>query len=550
MHLASWRWRKLTMQKSNNSIYRWLSKVTDGDQASGTSGAGVSAGAPYTCPTLTEFARYTDDNGLEHLLTCVPAVLESTDFTPQVRWFHSKKRTRDTPTREVLPRDEPRSVKAINEFERKPRPHQSRKPGNFSKGRASSPIKLRDVFNATFSETNLLSRKTPGNGRVSMSAVNERREPKQTSDIYDSFNFRSHDVSKQLDACLTNAFIGRIERIDATRPRHRLSPNKTTEFADPVKATIASPGEGNLDRQAAKAAHESRSFSPYTWSESGRATASLSAIVEDHLLNILHVGLFPKPQTSPEVEIGSKHYYSLHELKMLLEARKESWQSNVGGVEATFQPASTLNSPQKPGTQISHIEEVAENLDSELNVTTVKRNTTSDMSKTCTGDVVWDSQLQRDFNGNDLSNLSSLQCPKVGNPYMTDADAFFRALDAEFCAIMETSDNYLEPARQSSKTQPTSEVDQHTVFSAERQPKLTVDSIRSQRLDRLDSGITHSASQAIPLHHALDELATRPNDPRILPVTSSRQPFSVLTTAPVLKHTTLPSGFWRRNKLY
>ncbi|KAJ5118701.1 hypothetical protein N7526_010338 [Penicillium atrosanguineum] len=502
------------------------------------------------------------------------------------------------------PRDEPRSVKAINEFERKPRrmtrkdrfklkttgssirgpsevPEQrakrqrrSRKQsmndgfhasnvarnrltltnpaslGIFSKGRASSPIKLRDVFNATFSETNLLSRKTPGNGRVSMSAVNESREPKQTSDIYDSFNFRSHDVPKQLDACLTNAFIGRIERIDATRPRHRLSPNKTTEFADPVKATIASQGEGNLDRQAAKAAHESRSFSPYTWSESGRATASLSAIVEDHLLNILHVGLFPKPQTSPEVEIGSKHYYSLHELKMLLEARKESWQSNIGGVEATFQPASTLNSPQKPGTQIPHIEEVAENLDSELNVTTVKRNTTSDMSKTCTGDVIWDSQLQRDFNGNDLSNLSSLQCPKVGNPYMTDADAFFRALDAEFCAIMETSDNYLEPARQSSKTQPTSEVDQHTVFSAERQPKLTVDSIRSQRLDRLDSGITHSASQAIPLHHALDELATRPNDPRILPVTSSRQPFSVLTTAPVLKHTTLPSGFWRRNKLY
>ena len=111
------------MEKSDNSIYRWLSRVTAGGQAPGASGARVSSGAPYTCPSLTEFADYLDDDGRAYPLK---SFSESMDLTPQFRWPHFKKRTRDTPTREEPPRDEPSVAKWINKYERKPR-HKTRK---------------------------------------------------------------------------------------------------------------------------------------------------------------------------------------------------------------------------------------------------------------------------------------------------------------------------------------------------------------------------------------------------------------------------------------
>lgn len=404
-----------------------------------------------------------------------------------------------------------------------------------------------------------------------MSAVNESKEQKQPSQFYDLFQFQSRDASDQrddlTDACLQSPAqcVGRFEQIDATRPRRNLSPSKKTDPEDPTKTTIVPPDTKVFDSQVVDGPYETRPATPYTWSESGRATASLGAIVEDHLLNILHVGLFPKPQIGSEVEVSSKYYYSLHDLKMLLEARKESWQSNDSGVEATFQPASTFSPPQQPATQILDIEEEAKVSMSEMDVALGERNINPDISKICEGDLLWGSQLQVDFNGNAFSNLSSSRSPKLDNPHLTDADSFFRALDAEFCAIMGSSNNYLEPACQSSRIQPTIDVDQHEDISLRRPTKSTVKSFSSLRFDR--SGTAHSASRTIPSHHAQVELATHPINRQMLSVppvsygyikktsshaleASARQPFSVLTNASAFKDATLPSGFWRQNKLY
>ena len=402
-----------------------------------------------------------------------------------------------------------------------------------------------------------------------MSAVNEPKGQKQPSHVYDVFNLQSRDASEKLGVYLTNTFpqrpaecVGRFERIDATRPRRNLSPSKTTGLADLTKTTHVPPDTKDVDSQVLEDPYKIRPATPYTWSESGGATASLGAIVEDHLLNILHVGLFPEPQIGSEVEVGSKYYYSLQDLKMLLEARKESWQSNESGEEATFQPASPFASPQQPGSQIPDIEgeeeeeeEEAKASISELEVALAERNIYPEISKTCEGDLLWGSQSQVDSNGNAFSNLSSLRSPKVGKPHMADADSFFRALDAKFCSIMGPSNNYLEPARQSLKTQPTLEVDQHADISLRRQTKSTVNSLSSLRLDR--SGTAHPAPHTIPSQDNRRMLPVPPMSNGCIkktssdaPESSARHPFSVLTNASAFKHATLPSGFWRQNKLY
>lgn len=113
------------MEKTDSPIYRWLSRVTGSGQAIGASGAGVLAGEPYTCPPLTEISDYVDGINPAHPLKSFPVALESTELAPQVRWPHSKKRMRDSPTRKEHPQDEPRSEKPVNDYQCKPR-HRTR----------------------------------------------------------------------------------------------------------------------------------------------------------------------------------------------------------------------------------------------------------------------------------------------------------------------------------------------------------------------------------------------------------------------------------------
>ncbi|KAJ5668096.1 uncharacterized protein N7477_006666 [Penicillium maclennaniae] len=615
------------MEEPEKSIYRWLSRVTHGEQTPGASGAGTLSGAPYICPSLTGLAESPGYDGPAYPLESYSAVLEPTGCAPQSQWLNPRKRTRERATRQKPPRDEPCPAKP-DEYERKPRPktrkyqyeyittgsptrnlsevpepkakrqRRSRKQsmndgfratnvarkrltltstanlGIFRKGRASSPTKRRNVPNFAFSETILLSQNTSGNGRVSMSAVNEPKKQKEISHDYDLSSFRSCNAPKKRDLDLDIAssqspaqYIGQFEPIDATSSLRRPSPNKITYFTGPTKMTIVAPDAKAFDSQAVEVSHYSRPATPYTWSASGRATASLGAVIQDHLLNTLHVGLFPKLQTSSEIGVGSKYYYSLHDLKMLLEARKESWRSNDNGKEATFQPAPILNPSQQLATQSPDIEEDAEGSIFNFNTAHAERSMTPGLGETRKGDALLGSQLQDDFNGNTISSLLSSQSQKMSKPPISDADAFFRALDAEFCAIMEPSNNYLEHARRSSKTEPTLEVDQDADTPLRTQITSFDDEISSLDFDQSGSGIGYSASHPIPDYHAQVELATRPINRRMLPLpfmsndcikktsnhapkASSTQPWSALTAASAVKHTTLPSGFWRQNKLY
>ncbi|KAJ6111766.1 hypothetical protein N7523_007827 [Penicillium sp. IBT 18751x] len=625
------------MEEPEKSIYQWLSRVTHTEQTPGASGAGILSGAPYICPSPTELAERPGYDEPAHPLKSLSAILEPTNCAPQSQWLNPRKRMRERPTRQKPPRDEPCPAKPTNDYERKPRPktrkyqheyntigsparklsedlepktkrqRRSRKQsmndgfhatnvarkrltltstanlGIFRKGRASSPTKRRNVPNLGFSETILLSQKTPENGLVSMSVVNETGKQKETSHVYDLSSFRFSDAPKKRDLDLKIAsserpaqYIGRFEQIDATSSRRCPSPNKITYFTDPTKTEIVSQDAKAFDSHAVEVSHHSRPATPYTWSVSDRATASLGAIDEDHLFKALHVGLFPKIKSSSEIGVSSRYYYSLHDLKMLLEARKESWRSNDNGKEATSQPASTLNPSQQLATRSPDTEEDAEGSIFKFKTAHVERSMTPGFGETCQGDALLRSQLQDNFNENVISSLLSSQSQRLRKSPMSDADAFFRALDAEFCVIMDPSNNSLEHVRRSSKTEPTLEVDRDADTPLRKQITSFDDSINSLDFDQSDSGIGYSASYTIPDYHApytipdyhaQVELATRPSNRRMLPLpfmssefikkisnyglkASSGQPLSALTAASALKHATLPSGFWRQNKLY
>ncbi|CAG7962559.1 unnamed protein product [Penicillium nalgiovense] len=70
---------------------------------------------------------------------------------------------------------------------------------------------------------------------------------------------------------------------------------------------------------------------PYTWTETGVDDTEQSDALEQHLLNLLHVGVYPQALCSEITNtVLTGRYWSLAELWELLEERKASWSSEAG----------------------------------------------------------------------------------------------------------------------------------------------------------------------------------------------------------------------------
>jgi hypothetical protein len=153
---------------------------------------------------------------------------------------------------------------------------------------------------------------------------------------------------------------------------------------------------------------------------------------------------------------------------------------------------------------------------------------------------------------------------------MDEGDEFYRALDAQFCAIMGPSHEKLEHtvgSTQAQRPQQSLEAHQHNNVLPKVRNVSAHDSADLKRHDRFDSGDTYPTSLGISSHFAQTELATYPSSGRTFsmppkrdarseqslddpPVTKSWQPSADLTNMTATKHATLPTGFWRQNKLY
>lgn len=115
------------MEKSDHSIYRWLSRVVGTGQSPGASCAGVSGGGRCTSPLPPPGGTaQVDATKKANPLTSLLTALETTDIAPDLPWVHFSKRKRRTPTRDEHPRDQPPAMKPDNGYERKPR-HRTRK---------------------------------------------------------------------------------------------------------------------------------------------------------------------------------------------------------------------------------------------------------------------------------------------------------------------------------------------------------------------------------------------------------------------------------------
>lgn len=364
-------------------------------------------------------------------------------------------------------------------------------------------------------------------------------------------------------------YLAGSEKIDATGSCDRLSLHNLPDLAVQTKSTTAPPRTGEFQDQVAKNAHNSRSATPYTWSETSRATA-LNFIVEDDLLKILHVGLFSESQPGPDIPVDSKKYYTLQDLKLLLEARRASWLSNSSDVKATFQRPSGFDLPQRPVTQPPNIVEASSSPTPKFNLTLLERHRSPAISKNFEQDVIRGPRHPRNYSENGPCNLSPFQSPQIVNTGMAEADEFFRALDARFCAIMEPSHEKLEHtvgSPEAQHPQQSLEAYQHNDILPKVRNTSTYDSVDLKRHGRSDYGNTHPISLAISSHYAQAELATYPSSGRTLPmppkrdarneqsldnipVTKSWQPFAGSTKMTANEHATLPTGFWRQNKLY
>jgi hypothetical protein len=153
---------------------------------------------------------------------------------------------------------------------------------------------------------------------------------------------------------------------------------------------------------------------------------------------------------------------------------------------------------------------------------------------------------------------------------MDEGDEFYRALDAQFCAIMRPSHEKLEHtvgSTQAQRHRQSLEAHQHNNVLPKVRNVSAHDSADLKRHDRFDSGDTYPTSLGISSHFAQTELATYPSSGRTFsmppkrdarseqslddpPVTKSWQPSADLTNMTATKHATLPTGFWRQNKLY
>ncbi|CAI7577711.1 unnamed protein product [Penicillium glandicola] len=222
--------------------------------------------------------------------------------------------------------------------------------GIFSKGRSSSTtnhngnipstalakpapnIKSHKCFaesDLAFSEMNFLSRRNnlspypTSTAKYTLDGQHEReyhpQEPQFDDPAHDSKLDMSHStkslgVERQLDPSVTPLFTFGQAPVSETSPVSSHSRS-------------ASPKPHNKRRKISK---QSSSI-PYTWTETDVDNAEQSHNLEQHLLNLLHVGVNPQVLCSEITNtVLARQYWSLAELWVLLEERKASWSNEAG----------------------------------------------------------------------------------------------------------------------------------------------------------------------------------------------------------------------------
>jgi hypothetical protein len=116
-----------------------------------------------------------------------------------------------------------------------------------------------------------------------------------------------------------------------------------------------------LRNKRRKISEESSSI-PYTWDETEVDNTEQSHALEQHLLNLLHVGVYPQVLCSEITNtVLVRRYWSLAELWALLEERKSSWSNEAGNKKrASPEPNMEQLATAEAESDIQEVHEVPE----------------------------------------------------------------------------------------------------------------------------------------------------------------------------------------------
>ncbi|KAJ5377369.1 uncharacterized protein N7496_004778 [Penicillium cataractarum] len=336
--------------------------------------------------------------------------------------------------------------------------HNTMNMGIFSKGKASSPIKICDVPKISFSETQFLTRQDRGpleTGTGTGMAFDKSPLQKKLSGQHPRPK-TSHYFFREPPKLASNEppLVYHEESPLHTTLGDQLYPSKSQGIV-PSPSTAAPAAQDRLhDLQSQLPPHSverSHSPTPYSWSISDRRGSQQSREVEDRLLKILHTGLSPRQLANSRDSGGSRSgYCTIQDLRSLLESQKAYWQTqtspeiqSLDGVtthlanrESSVMVTGTVQSPIKPA--------LSQFKDSETGPRSNNRATNHEKPLDELFRSPQPNQLHSHEGNVSEKDFLASQPPlpaRVGaesvEPGAEDDFIFFQELDAAYCAILE-----------------------------------------------------------------------------------------------------------------
>lgn len=193
-----------------------------------------------------------------------------------------------------------------------------------------------------FSEMNFLSRRNnlspypTSTARDTLDGQYEEYHPQ-------ALQFDDTESDTKLDMSRSNNKLFSVKRQLGASLRPLLTFNKAPASEIPAvfrNPRSASPVSHSKRRKTTK---ESSSI-PYTWTGTEVNTTEQSDALEQHLLNLLHVGVYPQALCSEITNtVLARRYWSLAELWELLEERKAAWSNEANRKRAS--PEANMRQP-------------------------------------------------------------------------------------------------------------------------------------------------------------------------------------------------------------
>ncbi|OKO97477.1 hypothetical protein PENSUB_10271 [Penicillium subrubescens] len=343
--------------------------------------------------------------------------------------------------------------------------------GIFSKGKASSPIKLRDVPDSAFSEAQFLSHKErgqPGTGTGKGTTLDESPLQKKPDGKHTHPRVSHYDFHEPPKLRRTETYIGdnvnpsvQFSQGDQWHPSGSNGVVPTLPAAGPTTPDRLEhiPGKAHdINSPLRRSVQEPPSPTPYTWSVSDRHGSQRSREVEDRLLKILHVGLSPQKSGHQDEPVDSMNgHFNIQNLKSLLESRKACWQPeaslglhSLGGVSIHKTPeffsglSGTLQSPTKgSASQLKRSDAVSKSKNRagprEASPDDVFRHSWHNQSPSHEVDVSKKVPLLSE------PRLRAPVHQRLAGLDVGDDDIFFQKLDEAYCATFEPDGTKINP---------------------------------------------------------------------------------------------------------